>query len=153
MISKLALHSVENITVLYRGRRYWHTPQLNQAIEKVINHFGDRKDIPTDFIVQLMKGINQHGLPSGEGWNTFYEPCPVVKSTDLSIVVVSKDLYLEDLKFPPYFCEGGKFHVSKTKLQKDGKAHHSRHGEYFYLNAPESAIALPQGLKQLEVIN
>jgi len=50
------MHSVENLTVLYRGRGYWHTPELNQAIAKIINHFGDRASIPPEFIAEFMNG-------------------------------------------------------------------------------------------------
>ena len=39
---------------------------------------------------------------------------------------------------------GGVFHIQKAALQRDGKAYHSRHGEYFHLFAPETAIALPE---------
>jgi len=155
--SNLVLRSVENLTVLYRGRRYWHTPQLDQAMEKIINHFGDRKDIPSQFVIEFMDGINNYGLPKGEGWNVWYEPCPVVKTTCMTIVVESKPAPNELLQSlfasrKSSFYVGGKFAVNKADLQRYGKAYHSRHGEYFYLNAPETAIALPQGLKQLEVV-
>jgi len=143
------MHPVENLEVLYRARRYWHTPQLDQAIAKIIKHFGDRASIPLQFVTEFINGINR--LHWNEGWCTFYEPCPVIKTTALEIVVVSQDLPTEVLEQFPDFCSGGKFHVNKAKLQQDGKAYHSRHGEYFYLNAPETAIALPEGKKLLEM--
>lgn len=130
------MHSVENLTHLYRARRYWHTPELNQAIEKIINHFGDRRDIPPEFIAEFMRGINQHGLPNGEGWNTFYEPCPVIKTTAMEVIVYSQ-IFPFDV---PFNSKGGKFNVNKPRLQRDGKAHHTRYGEYFYISAPDSAI-------------
>ena len=132
------LHSLNNITHLYRARRFWHTPQLDEAIAKIINHFGDRRDIPHEFKRQFCDGLRRHALPSTEGWNVFYEPCPIIKTTALEIVVHSR-LFPPDV---PFRCDGGKFHVNKAKLQKDGRAYHSRHGEYFYLAIPKEAIAL-----------
>jgi hypothetical protein len=136
------MHSVENLTHLYRARRYWHTPELNQAIEKIINHFGDRRDIPPEFIAEFMRGINQHGLPSSEGWNVFYEPCLVVKITAMEVIVVSQTMPLNILERFPDFKAGGKFNINKPRLQRDGRALHTRYGEYFYISAPDSAIAL-----------
>ncbi len=141
------MHQVEDLKVLFRGRRYWHTPQLDQAIAKIVNHFGDRKDIPSEFIAMFMDGIRQHGLPEGEGWNTFWEPCPVIKTTAIEVVVYSQ-IFSFDVPFNP---NGGKFNVNKPKLQRDGKAYHSRCKEYFYINAPEGAIALPENKKLSEV--
>ena len=141
------LHPVEDLTHLYRARRFWHTPQLNEAIAKIINRFGDRKDIPSEFKHEFINGIKHHGLPDGEGWNVFYEPCPVIKTTALEVVVQSRS-FPSDV---PFLCDGGKFNVNKTKLQRDGKAYHSRHGEYFYIAVPDSAIALPQSRQLLEV--
>lgn len=142
-MTNITLHSVENLTVLYRGRRYWHTPQLNQAMAKIIDHFGDRASIPPEFIAEFVK----HPLPTTEGWNVWYEPCPVVRTTAMEVIVVSQDMpeTIEDA-FPDFYA-GGKFNINKPKLQRDGKAYHSRHGEYFYINAPESAIALPETLR------
>jgi hypothetical protein len=145
------LYSVENLTVLYRGRGYWHTPELNQAIAKIINHFGDRASIPPEFIAEFMNGIKRHGLPGGDGWNVWYEPCPVVKTTAMEIIVISKDMPPEIMELYPDFYKGGKFHINKAKLQRDGKAHHSRYGEYFYIDVPDSAIALPESKELLEV--
>jgi hypothetical protein len=145
------MHSVENLTILYRGRGYWHTPELNQAIAKIINHFGDRASIPPEFITEFMDGINRHGLPSGDGWNVWYEPCPVVKTTAMEIIVISKDMPPEIMELYPDLYKGGKFHVNKAKLQQSGRAYHSRHGEYFYIAVPDSAIALPESKELLEV--
>ena len=145
------MHSVENLTILYRGRGYWHTPELNQAIAKIINHFGDRASIPSEFIAEFMNGIKRHGLPSGEGWNVWYEPCPVVKTTAMEIVVTSQDMPPEIMELYPDFYKGGKFHINKAKLQQSGRAYHSRHGEYFYIDVPDSAIALSESKELLEV--
>lgn len=121
--------------------------QTIKAIAKIINHFGDRKDIPSEFKHEFINGIKHHGLPDGEGWNVFYEPCPVIKITPMEVVVQSR-LFPSDV---PFLCDGGKFNVNKTKLQRDGKAYHSRHGEYFYIAVPDSAITLPQSRQLLEV--
>jgi hypothetical protein len=145
------LYSVENLTVLYRGRGYWHTPELNQAIAKIINHFGDRASIPPKFIAEFMSGIKRHGLPSGDGWNVWYEPCPVVKTTAMEVIVVSQDMPSEIMELYPDFYKGGKFHINKAKLQQSGRAYHSRHGEYFYISAPDSAIALGESKELVEV--
>jgi hypothetical protein len=61
----------------------------------------------------------------------------------MEIIVVSQDLSPEILEIFPDFYKGGKFHINKAKLQRDGRAYHSRHGEYFYIDVPDSAIALP----------
>jgi hypothetical protein len=144
------MHSVENLEVLYRARRYWHTPQLDQAIAKIIKHFGDRRDIPQEFMTEFMREIGRN-IPSGEGWNTFYETCPVVKVTPMTIAVVSQDLPIDILQRFPDFKSGGNFNVSKVKLQQYGYALHTRYGEYFYIHSPNGAIALPENKKLLEV--
>ncbi len=145
------LHPVESLTILYRARGYWHTPELNQAIAKIIDHFGDRASIPPEFIAEFMSGIKRHGLPSGEGWNVWYESCPVVKTTAMEVVVTSQDMPSEIMELYPDLYKGGRFHVNKAKLQQSGRAYHSRHGEYFYIAVPDSAIALPESKELLEV--
>jgi hypothetical protein len=40
--SQKVLHPVENLAHLYRARRFWHTPELNQAVNKIIAWFGSR---------------------------------------------------------------------------------------------------------------
>ncbi len=159
MTSKAPMHPVESLTRLYRARRYWHTPELDQAFEKIINHFGDRESIPPEFMTQFIGGIMRNGVPNGDGWHTFYEPCPVVKITAMEIIVVSKDMPSELLeaysvfsKGKPKLYDGGRFNINKPKLQRDGKAYHSRHGEYFYIDVPESAIALVESRELLEVV-
>ena len=66
-------------------------------------------------------------------------------------IISESGLYSLTLAFPDFYA-GGTFHVSKAKLQREGKAYHSRHGEYFYLNAPEDAIALPEAQRALEEV-
>jgi hypothetical protein len=145
------LHPVESLTHLYRARRYWHTPELNQAIAKIINHFGDRASIPPEFMAEFMNGIKRHGLPISEGWNVWYEPCPVVKTTAMEIIVTSQNLPIDILQKHPDFKLGGKFHIGKAKLQRYGYALHTRYGEYFYIAVPDSAIALVENKELLEV--
>ena len=68
---------------------------------------------------------------------TWYEACKVIKRTKKFVVVDSGD-------FPesPLY-RGGRFSVNAEQLQKDGKAYHSRHGEYFYLEKPETGALFP----------
>ena len=150
--SQKVLHPVESLTHLYRARRFWHTPELDQAISKIIKHFGDRESIPLEFITEFMQGMRRHGLPDCDSWKTFYEPCPVVKTTPMEIVVVSQNMPPDILERFPDFYAGGKFHINKARLQRDGKALHTRHGDYFYVAVPDVAIALVECLKQLEVV-
>lgn len=152
------MHSVENLTHLYRARRFWHTPELNQAIDKIIKHFGDRASIPPEFITEFMHGIKRHGLSEKEGWNVWYELCPVIKVTALTVVVFSRPVPDELLSGlfvgrKSSFYSGGKFAVDKPELQRDGKAYHSRHGEYFYIAVPNVAIALVERKELLEVLS
>ena len=143
------MYPLEDIATLYRGRRFSHTPILNQAIDKVIDYFGGRGNVPPDFMLEFICGLQQHGLPDGDPWKIFYEPCPVIKITTLEVVCTSQNMSPEILEAFPDFYAGGTFHVSKAKLQRDGKAYHSRHGEYCYLNAPVEVIALPEVQKTL----
>jgi hypothetical protein len=104
---------------------------------------GDRESIPTEFMTEFMRGIKRHGchgLPRGEGWNVWYEPCPVIKTTAMEVIVISQNLPIDILQKRPDFKLGGTFHVNKAKLQRDGKALHTRYGEYFYISVPDSAI-------------
>ena len=144
------MYQLENIAILYRGRRFSHTPILSQAIDKILGCFGGRGNVPPDLMVEFICGLQQHGLPDGDSWKIFYEPCSVIKSTTLELVCTSQNMSPEILEAFPDFYAGGTFHVIKAKLQREGKAYHSRHGEYFYLNAPEDAIALPEVQRTLE---
>jgi|GEM_PF-5498218 len=142
------MYPLENIAILYRGRRFSHTPNFDRALKQIFDAFGGRANVPFEFKVEFFKGIEKHGFPD-DSWKIFYEPCPVIKSTALELVCTSQNMSPEILEAFPDFYAGGTFHVSKAKLQREGKAYHSRHGEYFYLNAPEEAIALPEVQKAL----
>jgi len=116
------LHSVENLTILYRARRY---------------NTGNR-GLSLSFKYHVLGGATP------DTWLTLYEPCPVVKTTAMEVIVVSQNIPLDILELFPDFYKGGKFHINKAKLQRDGKALHTRYGEYFYVDVPDSAIALPE---------
>lgn len=68
---------------------------------------------------------------------TWYELCPVIKRTKKFVVVESGD-------FPesPLY-RGGTFHLDAEQLQREGKAYHSRHGEYFHVEKPETGALFP----------
>ena len=67
----------------------------------------------------------------------WYEPCKVVKRTKKFVIVESGD-------FPdsPLY-RGGMFYVNAEQLHNKGKAYHSRHGEYFYVQKPEVGALFP----------
>jgi hypothetical protein len=69
----------------------------------------------------------------------------------MEIVVTSQDMPPEIMELYPDFYKGGTFHINKAKLQQSGRAYHSRHGEYFYIAVPDSAIALGENKELLEV--
>jgi len=147
------MHSVENLTHLYRARRYWHTPELNQAMHDLFQDFGDRGVFPLDlfsddygyqFFGSVFESIDSAA-------RVFYEPCPVVKITAMEIIVVSQTMPYEITKLYPDFKSGGKFNINKPRLQRDGKALHTRYGEYFYISAPNSAISLVENRELVEV--
>ncbi len=97
------LHSVENLTILYRARRY---------------NTGNR-GLSLSFKYHVLGGATP------DTWLTLYEPCPVVKTTAMEVIVVSQNIPLDILELFPDFYKGGKFHVNKAKLQRDGRAYHS----------------------------
>ncbi len=134
------MHPVENLTHLYRARRY-NTGNRGLSLPYQHIYFGDTAFSMLNFI----------GKSVSNTWLTLYEPCPVVKTTAMEIIVVSQDLSPEILEIFPDFYKGGKFHINKAKLQRDGKALHTRYGEYFYIAVPDSAIALPESKELLEV--
>jgi len=127
--SQKVLHPVENLTILYRARRY---------------NTGNR-GLSLSFKYHVLGGATP------DTWLTLYEPCPVVKTTAMEVIVVSQNIPLDILELFPDFYKGGKFHINKAKLQQSGRAYHSRHGEYFYIAVPDSAIALPESKELLEV--
>jgi len=127
--SQKVLHPVENLTILYRARRY---------------NTGNR-GLSLSFKYHVLGGATP------DTWLTLYEPCPVVKTTAMEVIVVSQNIPLDILELFPDFYKGGKFHINKAKLQRDGKALHTRYGENFYIAVPDSAIALPESKELLEV--
>ena len=100
--------------------------------------------MPAELMAEFIGGMQQHGFPDGDSWKTYFEPCPVIKIKPMTIAVESQNMSPEILEAFPGFYAGGIFHIQKAALQRDGKACHSRHGEYFHLFAPETAIALPE---------
>jgi len=127
------MHSVENLTHLYRARRY------------------NTRDVWLDYyernflLTQLMRGTKPNE------WRIYYQPCQVVKITALEIVVISEYMCPEITKRFPDFREGGKFNINKPRLQRDGKALHTRYGEWFHISAPDSAIALGESRELVKV--
>jgi hypothetical protein len=135
------MHQVESLTRLYRARYYWHTPELDRTVAETLNLFGDLDSFDKEFINQFLASLNRQPVPDCQSSRIFYEPCVVVKTAAMEIIVVSQTMPYEITKLYPDFNKGGKFHINKAKLQRDGKAHHSRHGEYFYIAVPDSAAA------------
>ena len=129
-LSALPLHPVENLNTLYRARRY---------------NTGDR-GLWLPYKYHVLEGATPNT------WLMLYEPCPVIKTTAMEIIVTSKNMPLEILAQFPDFKAGGTFHVNKAKLQRDGKALHTRYGEYFYIAVPDVAIALVESRELLEVV-
>lgn len=70
-------------------------------------------------------------------WFTWYEACPVIRHSSKRIVVVSQDF--PNSKLYP----GGEFQIDRHSIVTTGKAYHSRHGEYFYLDKPEQGDLFP----------
>jgi hypothetical protein len=68
---------------------------------------------------------------------TWYEPCKVVKRTKKYVVVESGN-FPETGMYP-----GGTFHLNAEQLHQQGKAYHSRHGEHFYVQKPETGALFP----------
>jgi hypothetical protein len=134
------MHQVESLTRLYRARRY-NTGNRGLSLPYQHIYFGDT----------AFSWLNFIGKSVSNTWLTLYEPCPVVKTTAMEVVVTSQDMPPEIMELYPDFYKGGKFHINKAKLQRDGRAYHSRHGEYFYIAVPDSAIALPESKELLEV--
>jgi hypothetical protein len=103
------------------------------------------------FELAMLGCLHVLGGASPNTWLTLYEACPVVKTTAMEVIVVSQNIPLDILELFTDFNPGGKFHINKAKLQRDGKALHTRYGEYFYVDVPDSAIALPESKELVEV--
>jgi len=134
------MHQVESLTRLYRARRY-NTGNRGLSLPYQHIYFGDT----------AFSWLNFIGKSVSNTWLTLYEPCPVVKTTAMEVVVTSQDMPPEIMELYPDFYKGGKFHINKAKLQRDGRAYHSRHGEYFYIAVPDSTIALSESKELVEV--
>lgn len=147
------MHPVENLTHLYRARRFWYTPELNQAMRDLFQELGDRgvfppNSFPNDFGYKFFESVFE---PIDSAARVFYEPCPVVKTTPMEVIVTSQNMPSEILELFPDFKAGGTFHINKARLQRDGRALHTRHGECFYIAVPDVAIALDESKELLEV--
>jgi hypothetical protein len=147
------MHSVESLTRLYRARRFWHTPELKQAMRNLFQEFGDRGVFPPDsfpdnFGYKFFESVFE---PIDSAARVFYEPCPVIKTTPMEVIVVSQNMPPDILVQFPDFKAGGKFHINKAKLQRDGFALHTRYGDRFYIAVPDVAIALDESKDLLEV--
>jgi hypothetical protein len=141
------MHPVENLTHLYRARYFWHTPSLDLAMRDLFSEFGDKGVFPPElysdgFGYDFFGSVFSQASPCGECSRIFYEPCDVVKNTAMEVIVISKDMPSKIMDLYPDFHKGGKFHINKAKLQRDGKALHTRHGDYFYIDVPDVAISL-----------
>jgi hypothetical protein len=140
------MHSVENLKILYRARRYWHTPKLADLLKALWSDSGDLSLVfPSPysimFVYDFLESLKHRVDPNCQSSRIFYEPCPVVKTTAMEVIVISQTMPYEITKLYPDFKAGGKFNVNKPRLQRDGKALHTRYGEYFYISVPDSAIA------------
>ncbi len=149
--SQKVLHPVESLTHLYRARYYWHTPDLDRTVAETLALFGDLDSFDKEFVNQFLASLNRQPVPDCQYSRIFYEPCVVVKTTAMEVICISQTMPYGITKLYPDFNKGGKFNINKPKLQRDGKAHHSRYGEYFYIDVPDSAIALPESKELLEV--
>ena len=145
------MYPVENLTHLYRARYFWHTPDLDRTVAETLNLFGDLDSFDKEFVNQFLASLNRHPIPDCQSSRMFYEPCVVVKTTAMEVIVISQDMPSAIMELYPDFNRGGRFNINKPKLQRDGRAYHSRHGEYFYIDVPDSAIALPESKELLEV--
>lgn len=77
-----------------------------------------------------------------EGDRTWHEPCPIIKQSKIYITVMSQTFTKgTDCGYELY--KGGEFSVNAKALCENGKAYHSRHGEYFYLHKPTQGDPFP----------
>lgn len=149
--SQKVLHPVESLTHLYRARYFWHTPDLDRTVAETLALFGDLDSFDKEFVNQFLASLNRQPIPDCQSSRIFYEPCVVVKITAMEVICISQTLSYEITKLYPDFYSGGKFHINKAKLQRDGRALHTRHGEYFYIDGPDVAISLVESKELLEV--
>ncbi len=147
------MHPVENLTHLYRARYFWHTPLLNRTVAETLALFGDLDSFDKEFINNFLGSIHRQVVPSCQYSRIFYEPCVVIKTTAMEAICISQSMPDAIMELYPDFHKGGKFHINKAKLQRDGKALHTRHGDYFYIAVPETAITLVESKELLEVVS
>jgi hypothetical protein len=134
------LHPVEDLAVLYRARHFWHTPLCDRTVAETLNAFGDYTALPNEFINEFLSSMTRKVLPDCESTRIFYEPCKVQKNTAMEIIVESVTMPPKIWELYPDFKAGGRFNVSKPRLQRDGMALHTRHGDYFCLAIPEVKV-------------
>ncbi len=137
------LHPVEDLAVLYRARHYWHTPSLDRNVCDILNMFEDYNELGNEFINELFASMSRKVLPDCASTRIFYEPCKVVKTTAMEIVVESVTMPSKILELYPDFerCNGGTFNVNKARLQQHGFVKHTRrYAGYFYLAIPEVKV-------------
>lgn len=71
------------------------------------------------------------------GWQCWYEECPIISHTARFIIVSSKT-YPDS----PLYA-GGMFYLNREKMIRERKCYHSRYGEYFYLEKPSQGFLFP----------
>ncbi|MGG6263300.1 hypothetical protein ACQ4M3_35290 [Leptolyngbya sp. AN03gr2] len=69
-------------------------------------------------------------------WRSWYEPCPIIRSSNKFFIVQSVD-YPET----PLYA-GGKFQIDR-RIESTGKVNHTRHGEWFFLEPQADAFLFP----------
>lgn len=146
------MHQVESLTRLYRARRYWHTPDLDRTVADTLALFGDLDSFDKEFINNFLASIHRQPVPDCQSSRIFYEPCVVVRTTAMEVICISQSMPDAIMELYPDFNKGGKFHINKAKLQRDGRALHTRHGDWFYIAVPDVAIALVESRELLEVV-
>lgn len=92
------------------------------------------QSLDIDAIAHLYRGRRYW---TTDGWQTYYEPCPVVKRSEKYLTVQSEEIDIAG------FYKGGTFKLKKSDLKANGKTYHSRHGEYFYVIALSDRAPLP----------
>lgn len=70
-------------------------------------------------------------------WKAWYEQCPIVHATKKYFVVESQN-FPDSPLYP-----GGKFHVDRLAIASEGKAYHSRHGEWFFVEPQSDSFLFP----------
>lgn len=148
--SQEVLHPVESLSRLYRARYFWHTPDLDRTVAETLALFGN--EFGNEFINQFLVSLNRQVSRNCQYSRIFYEPCVVVKTTAMEVIVISQDMPSGITNLYPDFYAGGKFHINKAKLQRDGRALHTRHGEYFYIDGSDVAISLVESRELLEAV-